>query len=363
MKHISKKGLMIRCMGLLLLSFFVLQGTDFFLERRRHDAYERSTMEVLRSISYGTDFERMQPDREIPGSEYVLDMYEGRGIEGEATGFVLVMKGEGVYEDQFVWLSFSPDTSSLLHVSAHSPTGEQIGTLDPAYIRSMYNIPLPIALKKDVELATPIAYPVISGLIDGTYKKESETADEEGFTDFVEIVIESGWITAVKWDAIDKATNASRAEVSLSKEEESKTPVWARQAYAMELKLVEIQDPFLIPVKSDGKTEIVSGVTIDVRMFIQLAAACVDDAKDKDAPQTRPQGGQSGQDDGNAPVVPIIPIRGVDSEVLLVVDDRIRLYGFAPEAIRSTLDGITESGDEERSVLLSVNRAFAFLTY
>ena len=362
MRRVSWKALGIQCMVFVMVSVLLFAGIDSSLRDAERRDYEQKTIEVLKQISAGSRFEKVLPDSNLLHASFVTDMYVGYGREEEITGYVICISGEGVYKDASVWLSFSPDSAVLLHVSAHDADGVQRSRLESSFLKSLYNIPLPAALEEDVLMAVPVLLPVVPGLQDGEYKRTAEDAEEDGYVDFVEIVVEDGWITAVKWDGIHRNTHTGRAEDSLAKEEPGKEAVWARQAYAMEQKLEEIQDPFLIPVKSNGKTEMVSGVTIDVRMFIQLAALCIEDAKQTDSDDTAslsvPDVVVSAQGEQ---MVSVIAIGGKDSGILTMSGEQIRLYGFATDKIRTVVHGETELLDEERSLLLAVNRAYAFL--
>ena len=95
--------------------------------------------------------------------------------------------------------------------------------------------------------------------------KKVPVDDKLGYIDYVEIEIEGGVITKVKWDAFNMdPTTENRSAASLSGAYEVSGLDWATQSYNICHALLEWQDPEKLAMKSDGTTEIVPGVTTNI---------------------------------------------------------------------------------------------------
>ena len=122
--------------------------------------------------------------------------------------------------------------------------------------------------------------PVVSGLQDGVYYAQRLFDDRNRYIDYVEMEIENGVITKIKWDAFstDK-TNQDRSEASLKGAYIISGLDWATQSYNLCHALLECQDPDRLAMKSDGTTDIVDGVTCDIRPFVELAKECISNSQ------------------------------------------------------------------------------------
>ena len=120
----------------------------------------------------------------------------------------------------------------------------------------------------------------IEGLKDGVYYAQRLFDDRNRYIDYVEMEIVNGVITKVKWDAFstDK-TNQDRSEASLKGAYVISGLDWATQSYNLCHALLECQEPDRLAMKSDGTTDIVDGVTCDIRPFIELSKECIDNSK------------------------------------------------------------------------------------
>ena len=122
--------------------------------------------------------------------------------------------------------------------------------------------------------------PIISGLQDGVYYAQRLFDDRNRYIDYVEMEVENGVITKVKWDAFstDK-TNQDRSEASLKGAYVISGLDWATQSYNLCHAMLECQDPDRLAMKSDGTTDIVDGVTCDIRPFIELSKECISNSQ------------------------------------------------------------------------------------
>jgi|LSQX01.2.fsa_nt_gb major membrane immunogen (membrane-anchored lipoprotein) len=127
--------------------------------------------------------------------------------------------------------------------------------------------------------------PAAEGYKDGVYKAEQADFSETGWKDFVEVTVEGGKITAVNWDATNKD------DETLMKKKASQDGVydmkvagaqsdWHEQAALVEQYLIEQQDPTKIEYSDEeGHVDTITGVSINVKGFFELAAQALEQAK------------------------------------------------------------------------------------
>lgn len=127
---------------------------------------------------------------------------------------------------------------------------------------------------------------VLTGLNDGIYYAQTLSADRSGYIDYVEMSIENGVITMVQWDAFNVDMNIkNRRESSLDGVYEVSGLNWASQSYILCHALMDVQNPNLLAMKSDGTTDIIDGVTVNIRTFVELCVECIENSRaefDKD---------------------------------------------------------------------------------
>lgn len=127
---------------------------------------------------------------------------------------------------------------------------------------------------------------VLTGLNDGIYYAQTLSADRSGYIDYVEMSIENGVITMVQWDAFNVDMNIkNRRESSLDGVYEVSGLNWASQSYILCHALMDVQNPDLLAMKSDGTTDIIDGVTVNIRTFVELCVECIENSRaefDKD---------------------------------------------------------------------------------
>ena len=139
---------------------------------------------------------------------------------------------------------------------------------------------IPIAFMTEDDDDDDSDKPSISGLQDGVYYAQRLYDDRNRYIDYVEMERENGIITKVKWDAFstDK-TNQDRSEASLKGAYVISGLDWATQSYNLCHALLACQDPDRLAMKSNGTTDIVDGVTCDIRPFIELSKECISNSR------------------------------------------------------------------------------------
>ncbi|RAV04698.1 FMN-binding protein [Paenibacillus sp. YN15] len=128
------------------------------------------------------------------------------------------------------------------------------------------------------------AGPVKAGTYkDGTYKAEGEFDASSGWKDIVTVTVLDGKIFAVEWNGVHKDGGTDKKTRSRSGQYGMKaggaSSEWHEQAYKAEQYLLEKQAPDAIKVASDGKTDAISGVSIHVNGFTDLAKKALNQAK------------------------------------------------------------------------------------
>lgn len=118
---------------------------------------------------------------------------------------------------------------------------------------------------------------------DGAYHAEQKDFDKEsGWKYTVDLTVINGNIVAANWNGIykdggdDKNTQSANGKYVMK---EGGTP-WHEQAMAAENFLIENQDPTVIQyIDDEGHTDAISGVSIHVKEFFELAQEALADAK------------------------------------------------------------------------------------
>jgi Na+-translocating ferredoxin:NAD+ oxidoreductase RnfG subunit len=120
---------------------------------------------------------------------------------------------------------------------------------------------------------------------DGTYEAKAAEADSNGFIEAVTLTVKDGAITEVNWDAVTedgkkKSIMSENGEYTMT--EDGLT--WKEQAEALAKALIENQSLSFLTTDAEGKTDAVTGVSISVNSFINLATKCLEEASGIEAP-------------------------------------------------------------------------------
>ncbi|OPA76961.1 FMN-binding protein [Paenibacillus selenitireducens] len=119
---------------------------------------------------------------------------------------------------------------------------------------------------------------------DGAYHAEEADFDKTGFKFSVDLTVLNGNIVAANWDGLSKDGGDTKKKLSQDgkygmKEKGNALAEWHEEAAAAEKFLIEKQDPSAFALKDDGKSDAVSGVTITVSPFVDLATKALEGAK------------------------------------------------------------------------------------
>lgn len=111
------------------------------------------------------------------------------------------------------------------------------------------------------------------------YAEQADYSEKSGWKEAVALKVENGNIVDVYWTALhkdgglDKKLAAKKGKYGMINA--GAQSEWDVQAEIMEQLLIEKQDPEAIVVNEDGKTDAVSGVSITVDGFVELAEAAL----------------------------------------------------------------------------------------
>ena len=142
-------------------------------------------------------------------------------------------------------------------------------------------------MKQAAGLETAPADPFAGAVLtDGTYEATTEAPDSNGFTDVVTLTVKDGAITEASWDAVTE--DGSKKSIMSENGEYTMTEdglTWKEQAEALASALIENQSLSFLNTDAEGKTDAVSGVSISVNGFIDLATKCLEEASGIQASQ------------------------------------------------------------------------------
>lgn len=245
---------------------------------RIQDEYADLFMDVLPAAFY----EEIDSDI-LERYNSISAVYGGYDEDGSPVGFVIdittdVRNGQSLH----VLTGITYDGAQLTgikHIAdEENPvdiTDEEIAMVAEQIVGQQ--IPVCIEVKDEADIQPDAVARRLMGLNDGTYFAQAHNADNLGYIDFVEIDVRDGIITRVQWDAFNTdRTTQNRRDAALSGAYSVSGENWATQSYNLCHALIDCQDPLLLAMKSDGTTDIIPGVTVNIRIFVDLVTECID---------------------------------------------------------------------------------------
>lgn len=272
--------------GVLVVVGFILSNEN--ANKRIQSEYHSRFDIVLDSFSY----EKVK-SKALKDFPEIKGVYIGYNATGTPEGYVVditVTSPNGQHLSMLVALEY--ESTRIVGLTLNENTDENayvINDDDMKLIKEKLigkQIPIAFVLEdQPVDDNPDVSSP--SGLQDGVYYAQRLFDDRNKYIDYVEMEVENGVIKKVKWDAFstDK-TNHDRSEASLRGAYVVSGLDWATQSYNICHAFLACQDPEKLAMKSDGTTDIVSGVTCDIRPFVELVNECIENSRagyDKDA--------------------------------------------------------------------------------
>ena len=334
----------------------------------------------------------------LKNHESVLAVFSAYDETGRLIGYVLDVKAQttdGFFHTQ---MSISEDGENLMNIRVV----EQNGVGDPLSEEQLDELRLqltgkriPVSVKKDLptDVYSQLDYDPLLGLHDGIYYAEAAKAASDGYTDYCEIEVSGGRIVRAEWDAVNELSH-TRSQDSIKGEYKVSGNIWAEQSYRLCNHLVLVQDPVKLAMKSDGKTEIIDGVTIDISTFVTLVNACIANSRSSYTKERylADQNG-SGEEGGEEPAETTLPedpspetsdvaqetaetttaaptepselgVIGGEDGVVGGDGDSIlsdSVDGIPLSEIRTYIDGLPEAKPQTEALLSTVNEAYKFM--
>jgi major membrane immunogen (membrane-anchored lipoprotein)/Na+-translocating ferredoxin:NAD+ oxidoreductase RnfG subunit len=365
------RRLVIRAGILLILTSLILVSFNAVTEQRLEGERQQYLSTIFGSVLVADRYESIDIESNDEVAPEIVSAFRALDSDGNILGYVIETRASASTGDIACISGFSADGETLLMLDVLSNEVSGMGVSSPGFLQQFTGAKLPMAIAADLpdETDPDEIYPPISGIADGVFRAEMEESDEAGYRDFVEIHVEGGRIVEVTWDALQADGGNNRAQASVNGEYklEDNTTIWAAQAYAMQNKLIEVQDPAKIAIKASGTTDIVPGVYISVNAFLILANKCIEDSKNANPDGAPPV---SGYDPNGASVdngdVDDTDATDIDSDLPLEEDGVVRnsdkfdetIDGFPYVDIKTKI--LSAFGDEEqaRAVVRSVNYAY-----
>ncbi len=286
MTHSQLKQFITEAILLLVLGVGIVVGGHLLssknANKRIQNEYHARFSAVLDCSSYEKVKSKAQNDfPEISG------VYIGYDAAGIPLGYImdLTVESSGGQElNMLVALDYeSSRIAGLAQIPSDGENSFVISESNMELIREKMTgrqIPIAFVTEENAEDDDSSEHYTIEGLHDGVYYAQRLFDDRNRYIDYVEMEIVNGVITKVKWDAFstDK-TNQDRSEASLKGAYILSGLDWATQSYNLCHALLECQEPDRLAMKSDGTTDIVDGVTCDIRPFIDLSKECINNSK------------------------------------------------------------------------------------
>ena len=192
-------------------------------------------------------------------------------------GYVVTVKKQGYASDIVMKVSFDKagETVTAVEVTDQNET-EGLGAkiADAEFLSQFEGVKAPVVLP-GMKLESDRLKGAV--LEDGTYEVKGEPMD--GYTDQVSMTVKEGKITEVVWESVGE--DGSKKSVLSETGEYVMTEdglTWKEQAEAMAAALVENQSLEFVNLNEQGKTDAVSGVSISVGGFVNLAQQCMNQA-------------------------------------------------------------------------------------
>ena len=207
------------------------------------------------------------------------------------SGYLVTVKEAGYGGDITMDVSFDADKSTITKVEVTEQTEtEGVGSkiTEPEFLGQFEGVQAPVYLEgmsvqsgedeASQETAQENDLDELEGvtLQDGTYEAKAEGPDENGFTGQMSMTVKDGKITEVNWDCVDadgnlKSVLSENGEYVMTED----GPTWAEQSEALAKAVIENQSLNFLTMDEQGKTDAVSGVSINISEFVNLSEQCM----------------------------------------------------------------------------------------
>ena len=292
---------------------------------------------IYGSHTFSEKFAAENPQAEQEVQSEVLEELDTEGFDGiekavkTADGYLVTVRTKGYGGDIVMDVAFDAEGKTVTKVTVKEQAeteglGARItepeflaqfeGAEAPVYLPGM-NVPMTLEETAEETPAADLEEDALKDavLADGDYIAKGQP-DDSGLTEQVTMTVKDGKITAVNWDSIGedgtkKSVMSENGEYVMTED----GPTWKEQAEALAQTLVENQSLDVFTMDDQGKTDAVSGVSISIGSFVDLAKQCMYEAAgiETEEPLTLADGDYiaKGQPDDN----------GLTEQVTMTVED------------------------------------------
>jgi len=277
------KGITIRAVIAIILSlgflFACYYRSESNSEKRRQEKY----VEEFGSLLMASEYRQLKTGilSDYQDIRYVYGAYDS---EGKLTGYIVDVAMETSAGPIHTQLSISENGENLMDFRILEDNGEYISLSEEEtgiLKEQLKNARIPVAVNQQIvaDVQYQVEYDPLLGLHDGVYYSEAADYAKDGYKDYVEIEVRGSRIVRVEWDARNKTTGRLRSEDSINGDYNISGNIWAEQAYRVQNRLVLVQDPMKLAMKSDGTTQIIDGVTMKISEFITRVNECISNSR------------------------------------------------------------------------------------
>ena len=267
------------------ISILLLAAGIFLTNNDEYERVQNEYREAYYRVLPAEVYERVNNSL-VEGYSSISEVYEGFDGNGNPVGFVINLEVNdhetGNPLNLIVGVNYNTAELTGLIRSSGDDRGSSISDEEIGIIEEQTRgYPIPVAYRDETDLLTADSSDQykVTGLQDGTYFAQTLTSDSSGYVDFVEITVENGVIATVWWDAFNTDMNIkNKREASLDGVYSVQGLNWASQSYLLCHALMDLQNPALLAMKSDGTTDIVDGVTVNIRTFYNLCVECIENS-------------------------------------------------------------------------------------
>ena len=391
------KGLTFRAIFCVILSLGFLISCLFYTRRANYSREQKEYQEIYGSLLLASEYRPLTTDV-LKNHEDVKAVFSAYDETGRLIGYIVDVATQTTAGYIHTQMSISENGENLLNIRVVETEegGPSYTEEEMELLRSQIEGKrIPIAIQQDLPSDVPyqVDYDPLLGLHDGVYYAQAEKAASDGYLDYCEIEVSGGRIVRVTWDAVNEQTKKTRSEDSISGEYKISGNIWAEQAYRLGNHLVLVQDPVKLAMKSDGKTEIIEGVTIDISTFVQLVNKCIANSRASitksmslnEQKSSEDPGGEDTKETENTPTplpsdantsetetVPAETTRAPSEIGVIGGEDGVvsgdsgnilseSVDGIPLSEIRAYIDGIPDDPTRSAALLSTVNSAYKFI--
>lgn len=247
------------------LSFGVIVGSNA-LSKNQNTGEDTSEEKVLEEL-------------DVAGAEHIE-----KAVKTE-NGYVVTVKTKGYGGDIVMNVSFDAEGKNVTKVEVTEQSETQnVGSkiTEPEFLNQFAGVEAPVYLpgmslgEEEKETTDELEG---AELQDGTYEAKADSADSSGFTDQMTMTVKDGKITEMTWESVGE--DGSKKSVMSEEGEYVMTEdglTWKEQAEALAAAVIEHQNISFLEMDEQGKTDAVTGVSISVGGFADLAEKCMKEA-------------------------------------------------------------------------------------